>query len=49
MSDLRPEGQVRVHSEIWNAESLDGTIKRGTKIAVAEISNLKLKVKKSVQ
>lgn len=46
ISDLRPEGSVKVHGEIWNAVSLDGIIKRGTKIIVAEVENLKLKVHK---
>lgn len=47
ISDLDPKGQVRVHGEIWFAESLDGTIGAGTRISVAEVSNLKLKVKKA--
>jgi membrane-bound serine protease (ClpP class) len=45
-SDLKPDGSVKVHGEIWNAVSLDGTIKRGTKIVVAETDNLVLKVHK---
>ena len=44
MSDLRPEGSVKIHGEIWNAVSLDGVIKRGTKITVAEADKLVLKV-----
>lgn len=47
ISGLNPEGRVRVHGEIWRAESLDGKIRSGTKITVAEVSNLKLKVKKN--
>ena len=46
ISDLRPDGSVKVHGEIWNAVSLDGALKRGTKITVAEIENLVLKVHK---
>ena len=46
MSDLRPEGQVKVHGEIWNALSLDGTVKKGTKVRVEEVENLKVKVRK---
>jgi membrane-bound serine protease (ClpP class) len=46
MSDLRPEGSVKIHGEIWNAVSLDGVIKRGTKITVAEADKLVLKVHK---
>jgi len=44
--DLRPEGQVKVHGEIWKAASLEGVLRRGTKIKVEEIENLKLKVRK---
>ncbi len=46
MNDLRPDGLVRVHGEIWNATSLDGILRRGTKIKVQEIEKLKLKVRK---
>jgi len=46
ISDLDPKGQVRVHGEIWFAESIDGNISAGTKIGVVEVSNLKLKVRK---
>jgi membrane-bound serine protease (ClpP class) len=46
LSALNPEGQVRVHGELWNAESLDGPIVTGTKIKVSGIENLKLKVRK---
>jgi membrane-bound serine protease (ClpP class) len=46
LSDLSPEGQVRVHGELWNAESLDGPIVTRTKIKVTGIENLKLKVRK---
>ena len=45
ISNLNPEGQVRVHGEIWRAESLEGEIKAGSKVIVTAISNLKLKVK----
>ena len=44
--DLRPDGAVKVHGEIWNATSLDGLLRRGTKVKVEEIENLKLKVRK---
>jgi membrane-bound serine protease (ClpP class) len=46
ISNLEPEGQIRVHGELWNAESLDGFISPGTKVKVARISNLKLMVRK---
>ncbi|MCJ7553402.1 MAG: nodulation protein NfeD [Ignavibacteriaceae bacterium] len=44
ISDLDPEGEVMVHGEIWNSESLVGKIKCGQTIKVEEISHLKLKV-----
>lgn len=46
LEDLNPEGQVRVHGELWNAVSIEGFINRGSKIKVEEILNLKLKVRK---
>jgi len=45
--DLRPEGTVKVHGEIWNATSRDGNLKKGVKVKVESIVNLKLKVRKS--
>jgi membrane-bound serine protease (ClpP class) len=47
ISNLNPEGEVKVHGEIWIAESLEGNIKKGSNVLVAEIQNLKLKVKKT--
>jgi len=46
ISNLDPEGEVRVHGEIWNAESTDGFISQGTRVIVTAISNLKLTVSK---
>ncbi len=46
MTDLGPLGSIKIHGEIWNAESLDGNIPKGTKIIVTGISNLKLQIKK---
>ena len=45
-SSLKPNGEVKVHGEIWNAESIDGDIKRGEEIIVTKITNLKLFVKR---
>ncbi len=45
ISDLKPDGSVMVHGEIWSAESTEGEIKAGSKIIVTEVVNLKLKVK----
>jgi len=47
ISDLTPKGQVRVHGEIWSAESVEGNISKGEKIIVTEISNLKLLIRKA--
>jgi membrane-bound serine protease (ClpP class) len=46
LGDLDPGGQIRVHGELWNAESLEGFIGRGTKVKVDGVSNLKLWVRK---
>lgn len=43
---LEPEGQIRIHGELWNAESLDGPLPKGTKVKVTQVSNLKLIVSK---
>ena len=43
---LAPGGQVRVHGEIWNAESIDGDLPKGAPIVVSEMKGLMLKVKK---
>ncbi|MFN0157691.1 MAG: NfeD family protein [Bacteroidota bacterium] len=47
LGDLNPEGQVRVHGEIWNAVSVEGKIKRGSRVTVERINNLLLTVRKS--
>ncbi len=46
LSLLNPSGLVRVHGEIWNAESVSGKIAKGEQVQVKEIHNLKLKVEK---
>lgn len=46
MTDLKPDGQIRVHGEIWNATSLDGTLKKGTPVRVEQVENLHLKIRK---
>jgi membrane-bound serine protease (ClpP class) len=45
-TNLKPDGEVKVHGEIWNAESMEGEIKKGENIIVSNISNLKLFVKR---
>ena len=46
ITELNPVGDVKIHGEIWSAESLEGQIAPGTSIIVKEVSNLKLKVKR---
>ncbi len=46
MTDLKPDGQIRVHGEIWNATSLDGPLKKGTAVRVELVENLRLKIRK---
>jgi membrane-bound serine protease (ClpP class) len=48
ISKLDPEGQVSIHGEIWNAESIEGPISNGTKVRVTQVSNLKLIVRKII-
>jgi membrane-bound serine protease (ClpP class) len=47
ISDLEPAGQIRVHGELWNAESPEGPVSKGVKVVVTGVSNLKLIVRKS--
>jgi len=46
LADLNPAGSVRVHGEIWTAESASGFIEQGAKIRVVEIHNLTLRVER---
>ena len=46
MEALSPTGTVKVQGEIWNAESLGGTINKGEKVRIKEMKNLKLFVEK---
>lgn len=46
-SELNPDGTVRVHGEIWNAESLKGPIRQGEKVLVKAVKGLKLYVEKT--
>lgn len=39
---LSPAGTVKVQGEIWNAESLTGTIKKGEKVRIKEMKNMRL-------
>lgn len=44
VSDLRPIGTIQIHGEIWNAESVEGKIPKGSRVKVVEVKNLTLKV-----
>jgi membrane-bound serine protease (ClpP class) len=39
-------GYIRVQGEIWNAESLSGTIDKGEEVRIKEMKNLKLFVER---
>jgi membrane-bound serine protease (ClpP class) len=47
LTPLNPNGQVRVHGEIWNATSDEGKIPSGTRIIVRAVNNLQLQVKRT--
>lgn len=47
-TDLNPTGEIKVHGEIWKAESKDGEIRKGEEVVVTGISNLKLFVKRNL-
>ena len=46
LDTLDPAGTVMVKGEIWNAESIAGTISRGESVRVTAMKNLKLYVEK---
>jgi len=41
---LDPRGMIKVHGELWQAESIDGKIEKGSKVRIVSMENLKLKV-----
>lgn len=46
LSDLAPSGLVRVKSEEWTADAVDGSIKQGEAISVVKADGLRLQVTK---
>lgn len=40
LTDLAPEGQIRLHGEIWNAVSEEGTIEKQATVVVRDVRNL---------
>lgn len=47
LEQLEPAGEVRVWGERWNAESVSGKIKKGERVKVVGVDNMKLKVDKA--
>ncbi|MCJ2513402.1 MAG: NfeD family protein [Candidatus Thermoplasmatota archaeon] len=47
LETLEPVGIVRIKGELWNAESINGTIKKGDRVIVEKVNGLRLLVKKS--
>lgn len=47
VTKLSPKGKISVHGEYWNAESLEGEVRKGEDVVVDSIFNLLLKVKKA--
>lgn len=47
LSLLDPAGTVRIHGEIWTAESASGRIPKGTRVKVVSVNNLTLRVEKA--
>lgn len=47
ITNLNPNGEVKVHGEIWKAKSESGEIRKGSEIIVSGLTNLKLTVKKA--
>jgi membrane-bound serine protease (ClpP class) len=45
-TDLNPRGKVFVHGEWWNAESVNGEIKKGEQVVVVGMEKFTLRVKK---
>jgi membrane-bound serine protease (ClpP class) len=47
ITDLHPEGHVRVHGEIWKAASSEGMLPAGTKVKIEQVENLQLTVRRT--
>ena len=44
LASLSPTGMIKVHGELWKAQSLTGTIEQGKKVKVTDIKDLTLYV-----
>jgi membrane-bound serine protease (ClpP class) len=49
LTNLNPKGKIKVHGEIWDAESVDGDIQKGNPVFIFDIENLTLKVKRNAK
>jgi membrane-bound serine protease (ClpP class) len=47
LTDLRPDGQVRVHGEIWRAVTSGPPVARGTRVVVEAVENLSVRVRQA--
>jgi membrane-bound serine protease (ClpP class) len=47
VTDLNPDGQIRVHGETWNATSPEGKIKSRTRVRVEAVNGLLLTVRRT--
>lgn len=48
LTELNPTGEIRVHGEIWKAESIDGKIEVNTAVEIVDVQGLKLLVKRKI-
>ncbi len=48
LTELNPAGEVRIHGEIWKAESIEGKIEAHSAVEVVDIKGLTLLVKKKI-
>lgn len=48
LTELNPTGEIKIHGEIWNAESMEGKIEAHTPVEIIEVHGLKLTVKKKI-
>jgi membrane-bound serine protease (ClpP class) len=47
LSDLKPNGEVRVQGEIWRAQSTSGNIQKGEQVTVKALEGLVVIVEKA--
>jgi len=47
VTDLKPDGEVRVGGIVWRAKSIQGEIRKGESVRVKSLEDLVLKVEKA--